>query len=104
MVANQRPSSLFSRPIFTTIVSGTDNSIPTVPSNQPQNIKDTNTTSVDRPTPLPIYLGSIIFPIIVLIDKYPAATKPLTTGPCVTSASKTGGTAAIIEPIHYQDV
>ena len=34
------PPALFSRAILNIIVNGTDNNMPTIPSNHPQNIKD----------------------------------------------------------------
>ena len=62
-------------------------------------MSDKNTTKVDSPKPLPMYFGSTILPITVLIVKYPTATIPATNGPCVIKANKTAGIAAIIEPI-----
>jgi hypothetical protein len=38
---------------LTMMVSGTESSIPTGPSSQPQKIRDKKTTSVDSPSPVP---------------------------------------------------
>ena len=54
---------LFSAAIFTIIVRGIDNSIPTGPNTHPQKIKDTNTINDERSSFFPMYFGSIIFPI-----------------------------------------
>jgi hypothetical protein len=47
------PPAVCSRPILTMMVSGTESSIPTGPSSQPQKIRDKKTTSVDSPSPGP---------------------------------------------------
>ena len=53
---------MFSRAILTTIVSGTEKSIPTGPHTQPQNTRDTKTTRVDSPRRRPSRVGSITLP------------------------------------------
>ena len=84
---------------MTTIVSGTDSNIPTLPSSQPQKINDKNTTKVDKPKPLPKNRGSIIFPITIFTTTKPSPARPAFAKPNSTNAMSTAGTAAIIEPI-----
>src|SRR5690606_32264090 len=48
-IASQRVSGLASRAICSTMVSGTDSSMPTGPSTQPQNSSDRNTVRPERP-------------------------------------------------------
>ena len=81
------------------MVSGTLNNIPTVPNNQPQNISDKNTTNVDKPKPLPRYLGSIILPITILMKTKPKPIAPASPIPNCRIAKVIGGTEAIIEPM-----
>ena len=54
------------RAILIVIVKGIDNIIPTGPSTHPQKTSERKTTSVERPSPLPMYLGSTILPITML--------------------------------------
>ena len=97
--ASQRVSSELSRAIFIVIVSGTESSIPIGPRTQPQNISDKNTTRVDKPKPLPINLGSIIFPTRVFMITKPITTIIASTNQNRISANRAGGKRAKNEPI-----
>ena len=98
-MAIHRVSSLLSNAILAVMVNGTDNSIPTGPKTHPQKISDKKTTSVDRPRPRPMNLGSMTFPTSRLITTKPDATIIDLTNPNCIRASNTAGMAAIIEPI-----
>lgn len=92
-------SSLSSNAIFAITVSGIERNIPTVPRTQPQKTSESKTTSGERPTPFPINLGSIIFPIIMFMVRYQTATISDKGIPPSIRAIITGGMAAIIDPI-----
>ena len=53
-----------SNAILTIIVMGTDSNMPIGPQIHPQNTKDRNTTSVERPSLRPMSLGSTTLPNI----------------------------------------
>ena len=69
MTATQRKSLVFSSAILTTIVRGTENSMPIGPHTQPQKTSETNTTSADSPSRRPISVGSTRLPKMTLMAR-----------------------------------
>lgn len=61
-ILSQYVDGLLSKAIFTTMVIGTDNSIPTGPQAHPQNTNERKTTNVESPSFRPMSLGSTTFP------------------------------------------
>jgi hypothetical protein len=86
------------------MVNGTERNIPTGPKINPQNRRDRNTTSVDKPNPFPMILGSTKFPRTLLISINEPRVHNAPLNPSCTRAKRTAGTAAMIDPIfgmHY---
>ena len=55
-------SSRLSRAILTMVVRSTERSMPIGPRTHPQKTRETKTTRVERPRPLPMNLGSMMLP------------------------------------------
>jgi hypothetical protein len=55
--------------IFSTVVSGTERNIPSGPQSQLQKIRESMTTSSERPSRCPIILGSSRLPIAMFIAR-----------------------------------
>ena len=73
--------------------------MPTGPSTQAQKINERKMTSGDNPTPRPITRGSIRLLQETLTTRNPTATTSARPRPNCTSARKTGGMAAMTEPM-----
>ena len=85
--------------IFRLMVSGTAKNIPPMPNKNPQKSRLKSTTSVLIPRLLPRNFGSIKLPMTIFTARYSAAVQAQEAASFSKSATKSAGTAAIIEPI-----
>ena len=69
-----------------------------MPSNQPQKIKDRNTTIGDKPSPLPCNLGSMTWPRPIFTPKYTRVVSPADPNPNSKNAKIIAGSPAKTEP------
>lgn len=73
-IASLLPPTVVSIQILQTLVNGTESSIPTGPSSQPQTNNDRNTTVVDIPSRWPIMRGSTMLPSTICTTRNSAPT------------------------------
>ena len=73
-IASLLPPTVVSIQILQTLVNGTESSIPTGPSSQPQTSNDRNTTRVDIPSRWPIMRGSTMLPSTICTTRNSAPT------------------------------